>query len=55
MPARSATSHGLPLEDPEVVIDAIRAVCHAARTGLPLRDAARQAIDTDESEVPASD
>jgi pimeloyl-ACP methyl ester carboxylesterase len=32
------SSHGLPLEEPEVVIDAIRAVCQAARTGLPLRD-----------------
>jgi hypothetical protein len=34
------SSHGLPLEEPEVVSDAIRAVCQAARTGLPLRDAA---------------
>jgi len=49
------SSHGLPLEDPEVVIDAIRAVCHAARTGVPLRDAPAQANDTDASEVPASD
>ena len=37
------SSHGLPLEEPEVVIDAIRAVCHAARTGLPLRDVVAKA------------
>jgi pimeloyl-ACP methyl ester carboxylesterase len=49
------SSHGLPLEDPEVVIDAIRAVCHAARTGLPLRDAAPQANEPNASEIPASD
>ena len=49
------SSHGLPLEEPAVVIDAIRAVCHAARTGLPLRDAASQASEPGASEVPASD
>ena len=32
------SSHGLPLEDPEIVIDAIRAVCNASRKGLPLRN-----------------
>jgi pimeloyl-ACP methyl ester carboxylesterase len=37
------SSHGLPLEEPEVVIDAIRAVCLAARTGRPLRDVAAKA------------
>ena len=31
--------HAVPLEEPQVVIDAITAVQHAARTGTPLRDA----------------
>ena len=32
--------HAVPLEEPQVVIDAITAVQRAARTGTPLRDAA---------------
>jgi hypothetical protein len=31
--------HAVPLEEPQVVIDAITAVQRAARTGTPLRDA----------------
>jgi pimeloyl-ACP methyl ester carboxylesterase len=32
--------HAVPLEEPQLVIDAITAVQHAARTGTPLREAA---------------
>jgi hypothetical protein len=34
------SSHAVPLEEPQIVIDAITAVQHAARTSTPLRDAA---------------
>jgi len=40
------SSHAVPLEEPELVIDAIRAVHHAARTGLPLRDITSQASES---------
>jgi pimeloyl-ACP methyl ester carboxylesterase len=40
------SSHAVPLEEPEIVIDAIRAVHHAARTGAPLRDVASFANET---------
>jgi pimeloyl-ACP methyl ester carboxylesterase len=36
----ASSSHAVPLEEPEIVIDAITAVLHAARTGAPLRDVA---------------